>query len=112
MMISLSSCSRRSIRLAYPERPVENFLWPVFGVRLRILETRIPKLLIQKGADVNFGPSGQGTPLYYRAAEGRNYDMVKFLLNEGPDVNIRCYYSLDPDTAIAAAVTTSFVRPR
>lgn len=50
--------------------------------------TKIAKLLIASGADVNAKDESKKTPLYYAALNG-NTDMVKVLLESGAEVNAK-----------------------
>lgn len=70
----------------------------VAAVRSENME--VVKLLVAKGADVNFGLKGDGTPLIEAARMGQ-LRMVRYLLDQNADVNV--YLESDETPLIQAA---------
>lgn len=73
----------------------------------RTTNVRVASILVENGANINFNPHDErwarnGTPLY-QAVFWEKLEMVRFLLEKGADVNIRCS-NQDIPTAIAAAL--------
>jgi len=61
------------------------------------------KLLVEKGVDVNCVDDCFGaTPLMMACTDGNNVEIVKYLVQNGADVNKRCYGDTPLETAFQA----------